>query len=121
MRCLATSAIDISDGLTADLGHILERSNVGAQIFYSTLPVSRVQAAYATQALGQRCVLAGGDDYELCFTAPAEKHAELEKLAVRLNLPLTCIGKISTGSGCKVYADVGGELIIGEAGYEHFK
>jgi thiamine-monophosphate kinase len=121
LRGLATSAIDISDGLLVDLGHILERSKAGAQIQYGALPVSVRLTIYVSQKFGQRCVLAGGDDYELCFTAPVENHAELEKLSARMNLPLTCIGNICAGSGCKVYEEDGSEMTIVETGYEHFK
>ena len=121
LRGLATSAIDISDGLLADLGHILERSNAGARIQYCALPVSVCNAVVVPQALAQRYLLAGGDDYELCFTAPIENHAELEMLSARMKIPLTCIGKICAGSGCKVYAEDGSEMTIMETGYEHFK
>lgn len=121
LQGLATSVIDISDGLVADLGHILERSKTGAQIQYGLLPVSMCKSADVSKSLAQHCVLAGGDDYELCFTAPAEMHTEVEKLSARLALPLTCVGKILAGTGCKVYAEDGREMTIMETGYEHFK
>lgn len=120
LRGLATSAIDISDGLVADLGHILERSRVAAEFQYSALPTGMLKEVDMPLALRQYCVLAGGDDYELCFTAPANKREELTRLSTSLSLPLTCIGKISTGSGCKVYAENGSVLNIVESGYEHF-
>jgi thiamine-monophosphate kinase len=69
----------------------------------------------------QRCVLSGGDDYELCFTAPAMRHAEIMNISMRLGLPLTRIGNIVAGSGCVVH-DASGNLIDMETGgYDHFR
>ena len=70
--------------------------------------------------LGQRCVLAGGDDYELCFTAPSAQRTNLQKLSARAGLPLTCIGTIVAGSGCSVRTVEGGIMKIRKAGYDHF-
>ena len=120
LRGKAHSAIDISDGLLADLGHILERSKVAAEIQFDQLPLSAHLKPYLAQALGKQCALAGGDDYELCFTAPAARHAELEKLSVQLELPLNCIGNIVAGTGCVVRAADGSEMTIRETGYDHF-
>ena len=120
LRGKAHSAIDISDGLLADLGHILERSKVAAEIQFDQLPLSAHLKPYLAQALGKQCALAGGDDYELCFTAPAARHAELEKLSVQLELPLNCIGNIVAGTGCVVRAADGNEMTIRETGYDHF-
>ena len=120
LRGIAHSAIDVSDGLFADLGHILERSAVAGEIQFEQLPVSTHLKPYMREALGQRCALAGGDDYELCFTAPVNRHADIEKLAAQLDLPLTCIGKISAGTGCKVRTGDGSVMIITGGGYEHF-
>ena len=120
LRGLAHSAIDISDGLLADLGHILERSHVAAEIQFEALPVSTHLQPYLAQDLGKRCVLAGGDDYELCFTAGATRHTDIEKISKQLNLPLTCIGRIQAGTGCIVRAADGKEMTIKETGYDHF-
>jgi len=120
LRGMAHSAIDISDGLLADLGHILQRSKVAAVIQLDKLPVSAYLQPYLAHALGRQCVLAGGDDYELCFTAPASRHAEIEKLSAQLGLPLNCIGKIVAGTGCSVHAADGSEITIRETGYDHF-
>lgn len=120
LRGIANSAIDVSDGLLADLGHILERSKVAAEIQFNALPVSAHLAPYLAQALGKQCALAGGDDYELCFTAPVARHAELEKLAAQLDLPLSCIGKISAGTASIVRAADGSVMTIEETGYDHF-
>ncbi|MEQ1668595.1 MAG: thiamine-phosphate kinase, partial [Sulfuriferula sp.] len=71
LRQIAHSAIDISDGLMADLAHVLARSQVGAVLHYAALPTSEIVSDLAAHPAYDRCVLAGGDDYELCFTAPA--------------------------------------------------
>jgi thiamine-monophosphate kinase len=120
LRGLAHSAIDVSDGLLADLGHILENSKVAAEIQFSALPVSAYLTPYLEQAWGQHCVLAGGDDYELCFTAAAIHHEKLENLSANMSLPLSCIGKIVAGKGCTVRAANGSVMTIKDAGYDHF-
>jgi thiamine-monophosphate kinase len=120
LRGMAHSAIDLSDGLLADLGHILERSKVAAELRFDKLPLSPHLTPYLAQALGKQCALAGGDDYELCFTAPASRHAEIEKLSAQLDLPLNCIGRIVAGTGCWVRAADGSEITIRETGYDHF-
>ncbi len=119
---IANSAIDISDGLLADLGHILECSNMAAEVRYDKLPLPSLFASSGDQMLGlaQRCVLSGGDDYELCFTAPVVQREAIEDLADRLRLPLSRIGKIVSGRGCKVRAADGSVMTIKEAGYDHF-
>jgi thiamine-monophosphate kinase len=163
LRGIANSAIDISDGLLGDLGHILDASQVAAEIDLALLPISNVLRARTTplspplsggklnsspdkttshstrpskdvsQVAGydkgrpggvelfQRCVLSGGDDYELCFTAPVMRHAEILSTSARLALPLTCIGKIVAGRGFVVH-DASGSLFDVEAGgYDHFR
>lgn len=121
LRGIATSAIDVSDGLLADLGHILECSKLGAEIHFNKIPVSNNLRPYLTQDWGQQCALTGGDDYELCFTAPAARHADLEALSEKLKLPLTCIGNIVPGLDCKIFAANGNMMKIEKAGYDHFK
>ncbi|HEU0233691.1 MAG TPA: thiamine-phosphate kinase [Gallionella sp.] len=121
LRGIASSAIDISDGLLADLGHILDASQVGAQLDFAALPVSPVLNNYVSRTLATQCILSGGDDYELCFTASAARHAELSDIAARLNLPLTRIGKIVAGSGCIVHDAAGNPLNVEACGYDHFR
>jgi hypothetical protein len=101
LRGIANSAVDISDGLLADLGHILECSNAAAEVRYDRLPTSSLFASSddGMSELAQRCVLSGGDDYELCFTAPAGQRDEIEMLSARLRVPLSRIGKIVSGRG----------------------
>lgn len=126
LRGVAHSAIDVSDGLLADLGHILECSMVGATIQLDALPVSDVLRALLKpegmrQDLAQRCALAGGDDYELCFTVPVTRRSAIEELSKRLNLPLARIGAIVAGNGCIVRAADGSVINIKESGYDHFR
>jgi choline dehydrogenase-like flavoprotein len=71
--------------------------------------------------LAQRCVLAGGDDYELCFTASAARHAELLRISAKLDLPLTRIGKVVAGHSCIVHDAAGVPLNLESSGYDHFR
>lgn len=117
---LAHSAIDISDGLMADLGHILESSGKAACINMAALPCSTVLKRYLHQSLAMNCLLAGGDDYELCFTAPKINRGKIEALSAELAIPLTLIGGILSGEGLMV-KDAGGNAITLETkGYDHF-
>ncbi len=121
LRGVAHSAIDLSDGLLADLGHILELSEVGAQLDYAAMPVAPMIAALEIEStLLQRCVLAGGDDYELCFTAPVAQRAVIVKLAETLAVPLSRIGKVIRERVCKVIARDGSVMTIEKGGYDHF-
>src|SRR5207247_1022037 len=88
LRGLARSAIDVSDGLLADLGHVLEASGVGAELAWANLPRAKAIAECADPALAADCLLAGGDDYELVFTAPPSKRAEIEAVGGDLGLSL---------------------------------
>jgi thiamine-monophosphate kinase len=119
LRDTAHSAIDVSDGLLADLGHILECSKVGAEIQFDAIP--KVSAGNIDTALLQQCVLSGGDDYELCFTAPLASRAAIEAISQTLQLPLTRIGLIRAEQGCVVRTADGGVLQPKESGYDHFK
>ncbi|ADL56343.1 thiamine-phosphate kinase [Gallionella capsiferriformans] len=117
LRGLAGSAIDISDGFLADLGHILDASGVGAEIDFLALPVSDV----VRRRFVASYLLSGGDDYELCFTAPVSRHAEVLAIGQEIDLPLSCVGRIVAGHGCFV-RDGDGKLIDTEgAGYDHFR
>jgi thiamine-monophosphate kinase len=121
LRGIASSMIDVSDGLLADLGHILEASQAAAEIDFVRLPVSSVLRTYFLQPLGMQCALTGGDDYELCFTAPVKRHAEIMNIGTRLELPLTCIGKIVAGRGCIVHDAAGKPINLESGGYDHFR
>jgi thiamine-monophosphate kinase len=117
LRDIAHAAIDVSDGLVADLGHILETSRVGAELFADQLPLSTA----ARDLPGAReAALGGGDDYELLFTAPAEARDEIAALAEALALPLTRIGRLLAPTGLRVLDAGGREIRIEHAGWQHF-
>lgn len=120
LRGLASSAIDISDGLLGDLGHILERSRVGATLEFSALPTLPVAQAYLHEAVARECVLAGGDDYELCFTAPASRHDAVLAAAASASVAVTRIGHIHAEPGLTVIDVNGQPLHIDKTGYDHF-
>ena len=119
LRGIANSAIDISDGLAADLGHILKASNVGADVFIVQIP--HLPALQANKDAGfEAYILGGGDDYELCFTAPQTAREEIDALSETLNLPLARIGKTCARPGLRVY-DAKNRLVQLQAkGYDHF-
>ena len=109
------------DGLLADLGHILAASEVGAQIRLGDIPVSHTVSTHFADKQVQQMVLAGGDDYELCFTAPARQHGEIAKLTSLLAMPLTCIGRITEQPGLLVRGFEDEILDIEDNGFDHFK
>jgi thiamine-monophosphate kinase len=122
LRGLATSAIDVSDGLLADLGHIGERSGVALELRYADLPRSRALRACADERLVQQCLLGGGDDYELAFTAGADARGRLAALAGELGLALTRIGTVVAGESglVSVYDAAGKVMQIARRGFDHF-
>jgi thiamine-monophosphate kinase len=118
--CVAHAAIDISDGLLADLGHILDRSGVGAEIEFDRLPAHPVLAAKRADPLVRRCLLAGGDDYELCFTAPPDRDRAILAVAHAAGVPLSRIGRITAESGLRLLDGEGREMDVREKGFDHF-
>lgn len=122
LRGIATSAIDVSDGLVADLGHIAERSGVALELRYADLPQSRALKGCADARLVQQCLLAGGDDYELAFTARPDARAKIEQLAADLGLTLTCIGKVGAAEPGQVSVidPAGNDMQLTYKGFDHF-
>lgn len=120
LRGLASSAIDVSDGLLADLGHILTRSGVGASVEYTHLPLGEIVHDYTAHPEFDACVLSGGDDYELCFTAPVAHRQALSEIAARLGVRLTAIGSIRAEPGLIVRDAQGQALDMRHTGYDHF-
>ncbi|WP_288233710.1 thiamine-phosphate kinase [uncultured Haemophilus sp.] len=94
LRSFSCCALDISDGLLADLGHILERSQVGAEIYLENLPLSRHLCTQYEQTQAEKFALTGGEDYELCFTVSEEKREEMEQVLRSQGIKVTCIGQI---------------------------
>ncbi len=123
LRGVASAAIDLSDGLTGDLGHILERSAVGADVDLAAMPCSPTLAAMLAgpqRATGLACLLAGGDDYELCFTAPPAAATRVEAIAAEVGLPLTRIGSITPNGGLVVRDEHGVPIPALPRAFEHF-
>jgi thiamine-monophosphate kinase len=120
LRGIARSAIDVSDGLLADLGHILEASAVGAELDFAALPIPEVARAYLHEAVARDCVLAGGDDYELCFTAAAEQREAVLAAGVAGGISVTRIGVITQARGLVVRDADGQPMQIEKTGYDHF-
>ena len=120
LRGLATSAIDLSDGLVGDVQHVLRRSNVGAVIDADALPASPDLAAQPL-ALRRLCQMAGGDDYELLFTAPAARDAEVRQAGARGGVKVTPIGTIQAQPGLRWVDSRGLPLEHQLTGFDHFK
>lgn len=121
LRGLAHSAIDVSDGLAGDLGHILERSNVGAVIEYQRIPRPGAFASLKDPQLERDCVLSGGDDYELLFTAAPDKRPALEALSRELGIALSRIGSIAGRPGELEVRDASGKPLDYRGAYDHFR
>ncbi len=121
LRGLATTAADISDGLIADLGHICAASGLGAVLSQADIPLSPAAAAMVTAkpALWQD-ILAGGDDYELVFTAAPERHAEILALSKDLGARISKVGTMAPDLGVKVVGVDGHPVHLAGTGYRHF-
>ena len=127
LRGIATAAIDISDGLTGDLAHLLKASGVGARIDTSVAINLIAASAYKTCASGLfdtqttlAYVLAGGDDYELAFTASVARRPAVEAAAFASQTPVTRIGRIEQATGLRL-VDAHGQLVAGQfRSFDHF-
>ena len=122
IRDIASACIDISDGLLADLGHILEQSRLGASVDRQLIPLSdTLRNLCQADEENYQLALAGGDDYELCFCAPGEKAPVIKSLAEKLATPIRCIGVIEQQTGLRLHHGQQECAMNTEPGYEHFK
>ena len=122
LRGLATSAIDLSDGLAADLGHVLAASGLGAELELARLPTSRTLFEhFGEDATRWRLQLSGGDDYELCFTAPTANALEIEQALAACEASATVIGRTTRERGLRLLQPDGSAFeLAATAGYDHF-
>ncbi|MCA0241917.1 MAG: thiamine-phosphate kinase [Proteobacteria bacterium] len=119
LRGIASSAIDLSDGLLGDLGHVLRRSAVGACIELAALPRSALLAAQPDE-LQRSCLLHGGDDYELLFTAPPALQAQVLAAGARAGVAVTAIGRIEAEPGLRLLDAQGRLQTVQPQGFDHF-
>ena len=121
LRGLATAMLDVSDGLLGDLAHILERSGVGAEVDEAALPLAPLIAACGDPTRAFQACTAGGDDYELLFSAPALRRDDVLALSARLDLPLHRIGHLTDAPGQLKLRRADGRLDnLTVSGYDHF-
>lgn len=121
LRGLASAAIDVSDGLVADLAHIAEVSGVGIEITAEDVPLSEpARHALAGGAVRLTDLITGGDDYELAFTAPAASQKAVEAAAVSTGTPVKRIGRVTAGDSVVTVRQEGQPLDIERTGYTHF-
>jgi len=118
---LARAAIDISDGLVADLMHMCRQSGLAAELAAPAVPLSSGgRAALGRDPALIEAVLTGGDDYELLFAVAQDRANEISALAIKLDLPLTRIGHFRAGEGVRIIDATGDEIEFSSAGYRHF-
>jgi thiamine-monophosphate kinase len=119
LRGIAHAAIDISDGLSGDLQHILDRSQVGASLNIDALPASPI-LRQQSQALRRSFCLAGGDDYELCFTAAENQRDAVQAAAQQAGVAVTRIGHIDTPPGLRLFDDDKLPVALHVTSFDHF-
>lgn len=120
LRGLASAALDISDGLLADLGHIARASHLGAEIQLEQLPVAAWLTSLAEPKRVIEWALSGGDDYELCFTVPKENGSAVNTLIEQGELSAGCIGRMTNELGIRCLDAEGNRVNIEQSGYQHF-
>ena len=120
LRGLATSAIDLSDGLVGDLGQVMRRSGVGATIEVDALPRSDILAGQGLE-LQRECLLSGGDDYELLFTAPVSRREAVLEAAAEAGTEVCRCGTIDAGDELRVVDARGNPVELPWRGYDHFR
>ncbi|MEH6470494.1 MAG: thiamine-phosphate kinase [Halopseudomonas sp.] len=120
LRGIASAALDISDGLLADLGHLLKSDNLGAQLDLDKLPYSAAMLQQYDRVRAQQWALAGGEDFELCFTVPAAQEAALIQRLAGLDVSCHCIGRVSAEPGMQGRTAGGETIELSPRGYQHF-
>lgn len=119
-RHLIHAAIDVSDGLVADAGHLAQVSDVAIAIEAARLPLSDAASAWIAAGGDPALLATGGDDYEVCFAAPAAAAPGLEDAARASATRLSVIGRVKEGRGVVLLAPDGREIALSRAGYTHF-
>ena len=120
LRRIATACIDISDGLLADLGHVCAASGVGAEIELASIPASTALRSAFDEESRNALQAAGGDDYELCFTAPETMRSGVDRAARDAGVDVACIGCIVAGEGVVAFDADGRPRTSPRSGYVHF-
>ena len=120
LRGVASAAIDVSDGLLADLGHLLEARGFGAKLGLARLPVSAELLSLHAEDQAWAFALTGGDDYELCFTVHADRAAAAESRLQAVGCKVTCIGAVAAGSGIHCLDHDGQPRSYPHPGHRHF-
>lgn len=120
LRNLASAAIDLSDGLISDLGHILHASRCGARLDLDLLPYSQAMQRHVEPEQALHWALSGGEDYELCFTVPELNRGALDVAIAQLGVPFTCIGQISSEIEGLHFTREGKPVELDLRGYDHF-
>ncbi len=119
LRGIANAAIDVSDGLLADLNHLLNASSVGAEIRVDALPLSSAIREVAPES-AEHWALTGGEDFELCFTLPKHRVPELQPISERLDIPLTVVGEITHQQGITLLKSGQPMALPASLGFNHF-
>jgi thiamine-monophosphate kinase len=119
LRGVAHAALDLSDGLIGDLGHILKKSGVGASLNVDALPAGAMLQKQSTE-MRRRFTVAGGDDYELCFTAPVSRREAVLGAAMSADTAVTRIGSIEAATGTRLLDSDGKILDLQFASFDHF-
>lgn len=120
LRDLASAAIDLSDGLSSDLGHIVKASNCGAMLDMDAMPFSDAMRRHVEPDQALRWALAGGEDYELCFTVPERNRGALDVAIGHLGVPFTCVGQMSADVEGIQFSRDGKPVSFDLKGYDHF-
>ena len=120
LRGLASAAIDVSDGLLADLGHVARASGLGAELSLEALPLRPEAVARFGLEQTRDWALSAGDDYQLCFTVPPQRLAEVQGLLGELDVRVTQIGRLVAAPGVRVRDAAGRERSLPQPGFRHF-